>query len=282
MLTGYALVVCAALLWALIGPLSKFAFQGGMSPMEVAFWRATMGWAIYAVHALVTRQARVAARDLPWMAAFGVAGIAGLFGSYVLAVQAGGAALASVLLYTAPAWVALLAWKFLGEPLNAVKLAAVAMTIAGVAGVSLGQGAGGQVSAAAVGFGLLSGFTYALYYLFGKTFLSRYTTPALFLVSLPVGALVMAPFFSFGVRAPSAWLACAVMSLLCTYLAYMVYYAGLKRIEATRAAVVATLEPVGASILAYILFDERFSLLGYLGAGLILAAVLLTILRRPA
>lgn len=248
--------------------------------MEVAFWRASMGWVVYAVHALVTRQARVAARDLPWMAAFGVAGIAGLFCSYVLAVQAGGAALSSVLLYTAPAWVALLAWKFLDEPLNAVKLAAVAMTIVGVAGVSLGQGGGGQVNAAAVGFGLLSGFTYALYYLFGKTFLGRYTTPALFLTALPVGALVMLPFFSFGPREPSAWAACAVMSVLCTYLAYMVYYAGLKRIEATRAAVVATLEPVAASLMAFALFGERFSLLGYLGAGLILAAVLLTILKR--
>ena len=50
------------------------------------------------------------------------------------------------------------------------------------------------------------------------------------------------------------------------------------RIEASRAAVVATLEPVVAAALAYQLFGERFTPLGYAGSALILAAVLTTIL----
>lgn len=280
MLAGYALVASAALLWGLIGPLSKFAFQAGMTPLEVAFWRAVMAWALYGAHAFSIRRMKVDACDLPWVAGFGVVCIFGLFASYVLAVRAGGAALASVLLYTAPAWVALMAWKFLKERLTPVSIAAVAVTIIGVAGVSLGDGGTadtGGMNIAAIAFGLLSGLTYALYYIFGKAFLTRYATPTIFLYALPVGAACMLPFFTFQERPASAWLACAGLAVCCTYGAYSLYYAGLKRIEASRAAVIATLEPVVAAMLAYSFFDERFTALGYVGSALILAAVVMTI-----
>lgn len=278
MFTGYALVVLAALLWGMIGPLSKYAFQAGMPPVEVAFWRAMLAWVLYAGHAAALRRVVIGGRDLALVAVFGVVCIFGLFGSYVLAVQEGGAALASVLLYTAPAWVALMAWKILDERLTASKLAAVAATILGVAGISLGGGAGGDLSTGAVFFGLLSGVTYALYYIFGKAVLARHATPTVFLYALPVGAACMLPFFDFGPRPLSAWISCAVLAACSTYGAYSLYYAGLRRIEASRAAVIATIEPVVAALLAFSFFGESFTPLGYAGSGLILAAVLMTIL----
>jgi DME family drug/metabolite transporter len=283
MFAGYALVAAAALLWGFIGPLSKFAFQAGMSPLEVAFWRAMLAWVLYAVHAWRLGRMKVDASDLPWVAGFGVVCIFGLFASYVLAVREGGAALASVLLYTAPAWVALLAWKILKERLTPVTIAAVAVTILGVAGVSLGDGAtgageaGGSMNFAAIALGLLSGITYALYYIFGKAFLNRYATPTVFLYALPVGGACMLPFFSFQPHPLSAWVSCMALAVCCTYGAYSLYYAGLRRIEASRAAVIATLEPVVAALLAFSFFGERFTALGYVGSALILTAVIMTI-----
>lgn len=276
---GYLYVTLAAVLWALIGPVSRFAFEVGMPPLEVAFWRSCLAWVLFAAQARSMGQMRVARADLPAVLAFGVAGIAGLFGSYALAVRAGGAALASVLLYTAPAWVAVMSRLWLGEKLGSAKVAAVALTILGVAGISLGPDwSGGQgFSAAAIFFGLLSGITYALYYIFGKRYLGRYSTPTLFLYALPVGALVMTPFFSFGTHPLQAWIAVAILAFVCTYLAYSIYYAGLKHLEATRASVVATLEPLVASLLAFFLWNETFTPLGYIGATLILLAVLLTV-----
>jgi len=278
MLYGYALVALAALLWGMIGPLSKLAFQAGMPTLEVAFWRAMLAWVLYGAHAVAIRRVKVDLCDLPWVAGFGVVCIFGLFGSYVVAVREGGAALASVLLYTAPAWVAVLAWKVLKEKMTRTKVAAVAMTILGVAGVSLAHGLDGPVNLAAIAFGLLSGLTYALYYIFGKAFLSRYATPTIFLYALPVGAACMLPFFHFEPRPLSAWASCTALAVCCTYGAYSAYYAGLRRIEASRAAVIATLEPVVAALLAFSLFGEHFTSLGYLGSGLILAAVVMTIL----
>lgn len=278
-LKGYLYVTLAAVLWGLIGPVSRYAFEAGMPPLEAAFWRSSLAWLFFAAQARSMGRMRVERADLPVVLAFGVAGIAGLFGSYSLAVRAGGAALASVLLYTAPAWVAVMSRLWLGERLGLAKVAAVALTIAGVAGISLGPDwAGGQgFGFAAIFFGLLSGLTYALYYIFGKRYLHRYSTPTLFLYALPVGALAMTPFFRFSAHPWQAWAAVLCVAFVSTYLAYSIYYAGLRHLEATRASVVATLEPLAASVLAYLLWSETFTPLGYVGAGLILLAVLLTV-----
>lgn len=278
-MAGYLYVLCAASLWGLIGPLSKLSFAAGMDTVEVAFWRTTLAWFFFAGQAIARKEVRIAPRDLPAVAGFGVCGIAGLFGAYVVAVEAGGAALASVLLYTAPAWVALLSWFFLKEPMGGYKVAAVVATIVGVAGISLGPGASGHsaIGSKAIVFGLLSGITYALYYIFGKYYLGRYRTPTLFLYALPVGSLTLLPFVHFTRPTLAGAVPCVALAILSTYAAYSIYYAGLRRLEATRAAVVATMEPVIAAILAYAMFGERFDFVGYLGAGLILASVLMTI-----
>jgi len=283
-LSGYLRILAAASLWGLIGPVARIALAEGMPPLEVAFWRTASGWLFFAIQAVLAGQTHIAGRDLPFVLAFGVMGIAGLFGTYAVAVNEGGAALASVLLYTAPAWVALMSRMIFGEIMTPGKLVAVFMTMAGVSAVCLGP----SMDQAAIGplaifFGLASGFCYALYYIFGKHFLGRYTTPALFLYAMPVGALVLLPAVTFTAWPLAAWLAVVTLGLCSTWLAYSVYYSGLRHLEPTRAAVVATLEPVIAALLAWLMWDERFSLLGYVGSGLILAAVLVAMRpsRRP-
>jgi DME family drug/metabolite transporter len=57
--------------------------------------------------------------------------------------------------------------------------------------------------------------------------------------------------------------------------ALQLYEAGLRRVEATRAVTVATLEPVIAAGLAYAVWGEALRPLGYAGAALVLAGVLL-------
>src|SRR5688572_9249773 len=101
-------VLVAAVLWGLLGPASYLALRDGVAPLEIAFWRAALGALLFGAHALAGggRAAfRPARADLPALVAFGVVGVSVFYGAYQLAVREGGAALASVLLYTAPAWV---------------------------------------------------------------------------------------------------------------------------------------------------------------------------------
>ncbi|HEX8691320.1 MAG TPA: EamA family transporter [Longimicrobium sp.] len=275
---GYLFVLAAAVLWGLIGPVSRLALQGGVGPLEIAFWRALIAAACFGAHALALGKTRLERRDLPAVAAFGIVGVALLFASYFYAVQTGGAALASVLLYTAPVWVAVFSALFLRERMTGRKLAAIGLAVAGVVGIAATSGGGGvRLGAAALFWGLLSGWSYALYYLFGKRYFERYHAATLFLYALPVGALALLPLVRFAPKTAAAWAAIVFLAVVPTYLSYLFYSAGLRRVEATRAATVATIEPVVAAVAAWLAWGERLGLGGYLFACLIVAAVVLMV-----
>ena len=276
---GYLYISLAASLWGLLGPFGKLAFQEGVSPLEVAFWRAFLAWLLFGTQALIQKTTRVERGDLPGLALFGFVCVALFFGSYQVAVDRGGAALSSVLLYTAPAWVFLLSKLFLGEEFTRPKFVALVLTVVGVVFISLSQGGGSGdgFDVYAVLFGLLSGFCYSLYYILGKHYSDRYSAPVLFLYILPVGGISLLPCFTFADKTPTAWLALGSIALFSTYGAYHFYYAGLKRVEAARASIIATLEPVMAGVVAWLWWGESFSAAGYMGSCLIILAVILMI-----
>ncbi len=279
-LRGYLLIAAAALLWGNIGPFSRLAFSQGVTPMEVAFWRAALAWILFGAHAALRREVRIQRRDIGNLVIFAFMGVAVFYGSYQVAVNRGGAALAAVLLYTGPAWVAVLARLVFKEAMTPVKLLALGLTLAGVVGVSAGssdQVLQTGLDLVALGAGLLSGFCYSLYYIYGKHFSGRYSSPNLFLYMLPIGALSLYPLVDFVPKTPTAWIALAALAFFCTYGAYYCYYLGLKYLEASRAAITATLEPVVAAVVAYVWWGECFTALGYAGSLLILAAVVLVV-----
>ena len=154
------------------------------------------------------------------------------------------------------------------------------MTLIGISAISMGKDAGhggSAVSVSAIIFGLLSGFCYSLYYIFGKYFSGRYSSYNLFLYVLPVGILGLLPWVTFAPKTPTAWLALALLVIICTYGANSCYYSGLKYLEAGRASITATLEPVVAAVVAYIWWGEVFDLQSYIGSAVILSAVVLMI-----
>ncbi|WP_337845984.1 EamA family transporter [Thermus sp.] len=96
---GYFYLLLAASLWGLLGPVSRVAFAEGVTPLTVAFFRALLAWACFALHAALLRQVCVAPRDLPVLLSFGLVGVSLFYGSYQLAVGYGGAALGRVKIY---------------------------------------------------------------------------------------------------------------------------------------------------------------------------------------
>ena len=151
----------------------------------------------------------------------------------------------------------------------------MAVAVAGVALVAQAGGGGGRATPAALGWGLTAGASYATYYLFGKWVLHRYAPVTIFAVVLPLGALGLLPFVEFAPKDPAVWGWLAALGLVSTYLAYLIYYTGLRTTEAERAVLVATVEPVVAAALAAAAFGERLGWIGWGGAALILTAAAL-------
>ena len=198
---GYLYIVAAAVLWGIIGPFSRLAFSEGLGPMEVAFWRASLAWLFFGTHAVLTKRFRIAVKDLPMVVIFALAGITLFYSVYQLAIRTGGAAMASVLLYTAPAWVVVIARFTFEEMLTPIKLTALVLTLSGVVCVASGGGSI-AVSGMAVFYGLASGFSYSLYFIFGKYFSSRYSSPNLFFYLLPSVRQLCFPGSSSAPKAP--------------------------------------------------------------------------------
>jgi len=280
---GYFYIIGAALLWATIGPAARFTLQSGVDPLEISFWRAAIAGVLFIAHAASRRRLHVARGDMPAVIAFALMGVTVFYWSYFRAVEQGGAALAAILLYTAPAWVALAAAIWLGERMTWRKGAAITLTLAGIVLVAVGSGGGGgsatgiatRLDLGAIGWGLLSGLAYAVYYLFGKRYFVRYDASTLFAYALPVGALLLLPAVPFTEKSLTDWIVLGFIAIVPTYAAYLLYALGLARVEATRAATVATFEPVAAALLAFLVWGEVLRGTGYLGAALVLAGVLL-------
>jgi drug/metabolite transporter (DMT)-like permease len=276
---GYLLVFAAALLWSLIGLFSQGLLDAGVGAIEIAFWRAVLAGGLFAAHAAWRKGLRLKRRrDLGLLTCFGLVGVTLFYTSLVLAIDTGGISLAFILLYSAPVFVAILAWLVLGESMTPRKAALVALAVLGVVLVSQDGGSGITVSATSLFWGLAAGLSYASYYIFGKWLLNRYQPVTVFAYILPLGALGLLPLVSFSAKGALEWLLLALLAVVSTYLAYLVYALGLKRVEASRAVLVATVEPVAAATLAALVFGERFSLWGLVGAGLILLAAVLAAL----
>jgi DME family drug/metabolite transporter len=91
---------------------------------------------------------------------------------------------------------------------------------------------------------------------------------------MPVGALALAPVVPFAPKDATAWAILAAVGVASTYLPYLAYGLALRGLPATRASVLASLEPVIAALLAAVVLGERLAPLAYAGAALVIGAAL--------
>lgn len=291
--TGYFCIMLAAGCWGLLGPLARFALEDGISPLEIAFWRCAIGGLFFFVHAAASGSLRILnAKDGVIFALFGAISVGGFFACYQYAVKTGGAALASVLLYTAPAWVAVFSRFLLGEYLGMAKIIAICMALVGVCCISVsGPGENNEsavlliqgnltakLTLSSLTYGLLAGLLYSTHYIFAARYLQRYSAFALYCCIMLFGALALFPFIQYAHKSFFNWCILIVLGALCTYGAYWLYGEGLKRIAPTRAAILATFEPVIAVFAAWWIWGESFAALGWAGSVLIVGAVLCLVL----
>ncbi len=277
--SGPLFVAGAAALWGTIGIAAKGAFHYGVAPVDIALWRAGVAFLTLLAVGIVARRAalRIAARDVPLFAAYGLIGVAIFITVYLTAIRLSTVATAAMLLYTAPAWVTLLARIFFHEPLRRQKVVAVLASIAGSALVVRAYDpAALRLSLGGVLAGLAAGLTFALYSIFGKHALRRYDPFTTTLYQLGFGALFLLLALRRwpGLPSPAA-LPFVLYLVAIPTTGYLMYLHGLRSMEAGRASIVATVEPVVAALLGVLLLSERLDGWQWVGGALVLSAVLL-------
>ncbi|MHB9144358.1 MAG: DMT family transporter [Symbiobacteriia bacterium] len=284
---GVLMVLGAGLLWGTIGLFSRWLYREGLTPMQVVAGRIALTWVVFVLAALGgdRRRLRIGIKDAGFFAAYGFVSVALFYGCWFYAVSRLPVAVAVILLYTAPAYVALLSVPLFGERLDRAKGMALALTLVGAALVAGRPEAAGPLPLAGILAGLGAGLTYGLYSLFGKAAVSRYSRSATLAYTFTFGLIGVAVAGGLaGTWAgpapawfghPRAWLLLGGLALGPTVLAYYLYNGGLARIEAGRASIIATVEPVTSVLLAWLVLGEPLRGWQVLGGGLVLAAVVL-------
>jgi len=283
-LLGALAVAAAASIWGTLGLFAKILYAQGVSFEALVAVRACVGWLAVLLFLLMMRGAgtlRVARGDLALLAPLGLVGIGLFYLLYFYTVRESTVGTAAILLYSAPAFVVILAWLFLKEPLNAAKVCAVVLTICGISLVAGAYDPSNlDVSPVVLLTGLLSGLTYGLYAVLGKP-IASYLSPAVILsYALAFGSallfLAALPTLDTLAGLPAASYALLLMlAAVHTALGFALYTFGISRLGAGRAAIVATVEPVVAGVLGVALLQEDLTALKVLGGLLVVGGAML-------
>lgn len=297
----------AGLLWALLGAgfgstvaiANKWLLGSGAGPLSVVALRATLAAAVLGLALLLFRRSafRLPWREAPFFALYGLIGVALLYLTFILAVREVGAALSTTIFYAYPTIAALLAALFLKEPLTWRKALPLPIAFLGCVLVS-GLWPGGQVAWRPAGlfWALLSGTTFAFYFILGRRALARHHPWTALLYSLAWGALFLdllwAALSFFPAAQPllgtmpawnaaSFWIALAYLSLGATLGLYLADLQALRRIEVRQLGLIGTLEPFISALLAFLFFGERLTPWQWAGAVLVVSGVVWLRWERP-
>ena len=198
---------------------------------------------------------------------------------FALAALVLGTGLMAVFNATAPIWGAFFAWVWLGERLDRARLLGLAIGVAGVVGLAWGKaglqvGAGGMSPALGIAACVAATVLYGLAANYTRQRLQGVAPLALAAGSqLSATAVLLLPaLWAWPAVAPSAtaWGAALMLAMVCTGLAYVLYFRLIAHAGATNAISVTLLIPGFAMLWGWLIMGETPTAAMLLGCGVIL------------
>ena len=301
-LVGYALVWAAVGLWSLNATVAKVVLDSAnLSALRLAEVRATGSALLLLAAVALLRPAslRVSRRELVFLAAFGILGLAFVQFFYFVAIGRLPIGIALVIQYLAPVFVALWARFVVHEPVRRRLWVAIALSLAGLTLV-VELWSGFTLDGVGVAACVAAALAYAAYLLMAERSLQRGRDAASLLAwGFAFAALfwaVVQPWWSFPsgrvdgsqpllgrldeTSAP-VWLLLAYIVVLGTVVPFVLIVSALHHVPATRVTVMAMLEPVLAAVVAFAWLGEEIGGVQLAGGALVLAGIGLAQTARP-
>lgn len=286
---GPLLIILAGIFWGSMGLFVRTLTRWGFSSTQITAGRLQLAAVLFCLLLLLRdpKGFRIRWKDLPLFLGLGLASILFFTLCYFAAITIMPLSTAAILLYTSPIWVMLLSVLFFRERLDRVKLLALCMAFGGCVLVSGITGGGLTVRGLLLGLG--AGFGYGLYSILGTLALRRYapmTVTAYTFLIAGLGSLFLNPPSAFSAQLAATaspagtFLFFLLTALITAVVPFLLYTLGLRTVEASKAAILATVEPLVATLFGILVFAEPLTLTSALGILLILGAVILLNLKK--
>lgn len=286
---AWLFVLAASVLWGSMGIVTRYVAGIGFPTIQTAAVRICSAAICLVLFLLLTdrKKLKIEKKDLKWFLGTGLGSLLINNLCYAEVVQRASLSVAVVLLYTAPFFVMLLSLLFFHEKLTLQKVCALLLSFSGCAlVVGISEGNAGEEPVVTLIIGLITGFAYGLYSIFGKVLVGKYhsltvtaytfiiAAGATFLISDPV------PMFRLIGQNLEALPFVVAGSVITLALPYILYSVGLQYMESSKASIIASFEVVAASMFGVVLYRETIGFFNMVGIVLVVSALILLQMKR--
>jgi len=290
---GYVMVATAATLFAINGSVMKVTLGSGLTPVELVQIRQTCAAVLFLAFLVVIApgRLRVGGRELLFLVAFGLLCIALQQWLYLVAIENVPIGVALLIVFTAPVFVALFARFVYREEIRRRVWLALVLCIIGLAlVVEIWAGVAFSTVGVTAAFG--SALILTAYYLIAEHERKQRDAASLTFYGFLFAALLWAivqPLWDFpwdvlddsvslqgnlSEYSAPVWVLVAFIVIVGTMVTFSLLTGSLKHISATRASIVATLEPVVATVVAWAWLGETFGATQLVGGVVVIAGIL--------
>ncbi len=280
----FIMVILAACLWGIAGIFVRTLNGSSFTQIQTVSGRTFFSALILGVIIFFKdlKLLKIQLRDIWLFISAGIFSIVLFNYSYYTTMSLTSLSVAAVLLYTAPFFVVILSIFLFKERMTFNKLIACIIAFFGCCFVSGLFDSSHRISSKTLFFGLLTGFGYALYTIFGKLLLKKgyQTLTITFYIFLfaSIGCLPLSnPLTTVKalISEPLSLIVLFLMAVFNTVLPYIFYTTGLSGVDPSVAPIIATIEPVVATLVGVIIYSEAITVFGVFGIVLVLLSVVI-------
>lgn len=275
-------VLIAGIMWGLIGLFVRKLNADGYESMDIVFIRSIAGTLLMMVFIFFYDRSlfKIRLKDIWCFIGTGVLSLTFFNLCYFMTISITSLSVAAILLYTAPSMVMIMSVVIFKEKMTIRKVLSVILAFVGCVFVTGVLEDTGSLSGKGILIGLGAGLGYALYSIFARFALNRgYKSLTVTLYTF-IFSFVGSVFFSrpdeIIVRVsvkPAIILFMLLFGLISTALPYIFYTVGLSGMESGKASIIASIEPVTATLIGVLIFEETMSLSGAVGVLLVLLSI---------
>ncbi|MGN1159941.1 MAG: DMT family transporter [Lachnospiraceae bacterium] len=280
--TAPIMIILAGTLWGSMGLFVRKLNAAGLHSMEIVSLRSVVTTLLMGIFLLCYRKElfKIRIRDLWCFVGTGVFSIVFFNYCYFKTMTFSSLSVAAVLLYTAPSFVMVFSFFLFGEKFTKTKVTALFLALAGCVLVTGILSDTRSLTVSGILTGLGAGIGYALYSVFCRYALERgYHTFTILFYTFFMASLGGIPLtdwrqigniaFTDPVRSGFVF----VFAMVSTVLPYLLYTAGLQYVENGKASILASIEPVVATLVGIFLFRETLTWMGLTGMALVLLSI---------